>query len=396
MLKSIDTSTIHFIAIIFNLFLILVLFLNKSDKRHNLLFRELGAGYSFVTIGMIFLYFFIDSENVVTLLLVPLLSNIGFYFFFRSLYTFVNDREVYKEKRNAGITALLLSITYLLVFLKLLPMLILYVVTLIFSIVITGLIVHQVYIEYKKSVSNSAMFLLIINSLMILMLVLLLINSFLRAANIILIFDWLLQVWIYSSFMMYFFMYIVGLLWLTSDETISYYSKMALYNPVTGLPNLRYFKDMFLVEYANLYRRQSEFSIVVADVDHFASINQKEGYTAADYCLKEIAYQMRSKIRKGDLICHHNGDEFYFLFPYSKLEETISIIERIQQQVKHLDIKFEQKTLSITLSFGVLHTNRHDLVFEDLINFAQIEMMKAKTDGRDQYKIIEMYEDIKE
>jgi diguanylate cyclase (GGDEF)-like protein len=122
--------------------------------------------------------------------------------------------------------------------------------------------------------------------------------------------------------------------------------------------------------------------VIVADLDHFKSINDTRGHTAGDAVLKEVAYLLRKQLRAFDLAYRLGGEEFLILVPGSDLEHTAGLAERLREGV-HAGAAIGG--VSVTLSLGVA-ASEHDEPFDYPSVFAKADaaLYRAKRGGRNQ------------
>jgi diguanylate cyclase (GGDEF)-like protein len=120
--------------------------------------------------------------------------------------------------------------------------------------------------------------------------------------------------------------------------------------------------------------------VIVADLDHFKSINDTRGHTAGDIVLKEVAYLLRKQLRAFDLAYRLGGEEFLILVPGSDLEHTAELAERLRAGVA---ANLIGGGLSVTMSLGA-GASAQDERFDYATVFAKADaaLYRAKRSGR--------------
>ncbi len=149
----------------------------------------------------------------------------------------------------------------------------------------------------------------------------------------------------------------------------------SLTDPLTGLGNRRRL-DMFmetLIPY--IERRNSTFSIIILDIDHFKKYNDTYGHRAGDEVLKSVSNTIIKLIRGEDLGIRFGGEEFLIILPDTPIEQARSIAERIRLGIK--------EHTPVTISGGVASYNNF-LSFDQIIEMADQSLYTAKNNGRDQ------------
>ena len=127
--------------------------------------------------------------------------------------------------------------------------------------------------------------------------------------------------------------------------------------------------------------------IILADIDHFKSINDTHGHPWGDFVLSRFANIVVENKRAEDLVARYGGDEFIIL-PRGVVSQEIlhAYCERIRQAVENFKFSFDSAPAGVTVSIGFhfKKIDRHDpeTVVSDLIHHADQALYLAKTNGR--------------
>ncbi len=89
----------------------------------------------------------------------------------------------------------------------------------------------------------------------------------------------------------------------------------ALVDNLTGLYNHRYFYEAVVREISRSNRHGSQVSVMLFGLDGFKDFNLGRGHFEGDRVLKEIAAELRSTARQGDIVARYGGEEFAVLLP---------------------------------------------------------------------------------
>ena len=92
------------------------------------------------------------------------------------------------------------------------------------------------------------------------------------------------------------------------------YQDAALCDALTGLPNRAHFLQR-LRAMCEREDRSDPFAVLFLDLDGFKDINDRHGHATGDAVLREVAADLRARLREGDFIARLGGDEFVVLLP---------------------------------------------------------------------------------
>jgi diguanylate cyclase (GGDEF)-like protein len=98
---------------------------------------------------------------------------------------------------------------------------------------------------------------------------------------------------------------------------------------LTGLLNRGGFLAAATRERAIAERTGSPLTLAVLDLDGFKQINDSEGHAAGDRLLAELGRQWRARLRAGDILGRHGGDEFVLLLPATARAEADGVLARL-------------------------------------------------------------------
>ncbi len=157
--------------------------------------------------------------------------------------------------------------------------------------------------------------------------------------------------------------------------------QLSIRDALTGLYNRRYLFEQAenILKLARRYKRP--FSVVMLDVDHFKSINDRFLHHTGDLVLKELANLLRLALRDADPIARYGGEEFAILLPETPLENAVIACERLRESIMSFNWASIHPQLSVTVSLGLASDNNCEKV-EDLFKIADAQLYKAKQAGR--------------
>lgn len=130
-----------------------------------------------------------------------------------------------------------------------------------------------------------------------------------------------------------------------------------------------------------LRRKGLAMTVVMVDIDHFKSVNDKYGHASGDEVLKSVAMILKVNLREYDLLGRLGGEEFAIALE-GDMEKALRIAERLRQAASSLKFTFADRPTNVTASFGIAEL-RCDEDFTEALNRADTALYAAKTAGRD-------------
>ena len=157
----------------------------------------------------------------------------------------------------------------------------------------------------------------------------------------------------------------------------------AMYDPLTGLLTRGAFFEIGEHEGARARRSRTPMSIVMADIDHFKSINDRFGHPGGDEVLREVARRLLATFRKEDAVGRYGGEEFVALAVGCDGDDALRLAERFRQAVSGLPFMIGSEHLDVTTSVGVATGTAGEAV-DALVRAADEALYRAKAGGRNQ------------
>lgn len=154
--------------------------------------------------------------------------------------------------------------------------------------------------------------------------------------------------------------------------------RLSITDPLTNVYNRRFFMQMLKQEIERTRRTGRAFSIVMLDLDHFKSINDRFGHAVGDLVLKTIAGVVSKRVRKTDILARWGGEEFIILLPETPVESAANLAEELRATLSSLTM---QEVGHVTASFGVAGYAPSDTV-DTVIMRADHTLYEAKAAGR--------------
>jgi diguanylate cyclase (GGDEF)-like protein len=165
-------------------------------------------------------------------------------------------------------------------------------------------------------------------------------------------------------------------------------SEMSVIDEVTGIFNRRYFNQHVTTEWNTALRHKTPLSILLMDIDHFKKYNDTYGHQAGDECLKAVASEMKSFLRRSsDFVARFGGEEFIAITLGLDEDNAFSIADKLRGTIEILRIPNKGSGVSeyVTVSCGIVTViPSKEQSIREVIKLADDALYEAKANGRNQ------------
>lgn len=168
---------------------------------------------------------------------------------------------------------------------------------------------------------------------------------------------------------------------MVKDHHLHIYRRAATTDHLTGLPNRRAFLQGATDLCARLGRRREAVTLMMFDLDHFKSINDRFGHAIGDEALKVFAQVLTTSMRASDIMGRLGGEEFAVIVP-GNIEVAEKIAERIRSGFEEAGKVIAGHAIGGTVSIGAACACEPVVDLDALINRADAALYDAKHGGR--------------
>ena len=158
--------------------------------------------------------------------------------------------------------------------------------------------------------------------------------------------------------------------------------KLATIDSMTGLYNRRHFMALAAAEWSRFQRYYRPLSVLMIDVDHFKSVNDRYGHATGDEALIAVANACMEGKRSSDIVGRLGGEEFAMLLPETDLYQARIVAERVRKNVAARSLTTHAVHFNVTASIGLAAATVSMSGFEALLNAADEALYQAKEQGR--------------
>jgi len=168
----------------------------------------------------------------------------------------------------------------------------------------------------------------------------------------------------------------------------SHLEKHAVTDSLTGMVNHEHVFSELQQAIIKTQAEQAPLCIVMADIDHFKSVNDNHGHLAGDGVLKEVASRIKNSLRGFDIVGRYGGEEFLLILNRADLQTARMVAERIRSRIAATPIDLPETLLDVTISMGVAMVKPDEDV-NSLVERADKALYNAKENGRNQVALAE-------
>ena len=174
------------------------------------------------------------------------------------------------------------------------------------------------------------------------------------------------------------------------ESMLHHVESLAITDPLTGLFNRRRFADVLRREVAVTRRYKNSLALLMIDLDHFKTVNDRFGHDAGDEVLRAIATALGSGLREVDLAARYGGEEFAVIMPHTTKANAEIVAQRVAAQIAALEHQFQGEKVALTASIGIAEVaDLNEPNSENLIKAADVALYEAKRGGRNRIVLFE-------
>lgn len=159
--------------------------------------------------------------------------------------------------------------------------------------------------------------------------------------------------------------------------------RLTVIDGLTQVHNRRYLTEFLERETGRSRRFGRPLALIMMDIDHFKTINDRFGHLVGDLTLRELCSRVKALARRDELFARYGGEEFALVLPESDLTSARAVAERVRLAVEKTPFAFNGISTAVTISLGVsVTTPTAPLCASEIIARADANLYKAKAAGR--------------
>lgn len=172
-----------------------------------------------------------------------------------------------------------------------------------------------------------------------------------------------------------------GFVMLVNDRLRAELASLANVDPLTSALNRRAFMEEATRALARERRLQHPSALLMLDLDHFKSVNDRYGHVLGDHALERFAARLRGRLRAGDVFGRYGGEEFVVLLPGADAGAAYSLAEHLRARIAEVPFALDGGEARLTVSIG-LAVDSGEGGIPELIEAADWALYRAKDRGR--------------
>lgn len=161
-------------------------------------------------------------------------------------------------------------------------------------------------------------------------------------------------------------------------ESARQHREQAQRDPLTGLGNRRYFRELAAVELHRTRRYRRPLSLIYLDVDGFERVNEKDGYAAGDMILSAMGNVLTNAFRASDVVARIAGDEFALMLPETSGEGAQVVAGKLRERLAEALKKTGQQ---VSFSIAIIGFEDGAVSLDPVLQQADAAMLEAKRTG---------------
>ena len=157
----------------------------------------------------------------------------------------------------------------------------------------------------------------------------------------------------------------------------------ATHDSLTSLFNRGVIIDLLARELSRTRREKGCTTVLLGDLDHFKSVNDRYGHLVGDEVLREVAKRLLGVVRSYDFVGRYGGEEFLVVLNNCDIAHAFARAEQIRHAIANFHVQTSRGPLPVTMSLGVLSSSDWNLhMVEEILEQVDLGLYRAKAAGR--------------
>lgn len=125
------------------------------------------------------------------------------------------------------------------------------------------------------------------------------------------------------------------------------------YDGLTGLLNHRAIKERLVQAIGRASTNKEQLSVAMIDIDNFKKVNDTYGHPAGDQVIRSLAWMVKQRLRKTDIVGRYGGEEFMVILPGADCQQAFEVLDRIRRDFGLIKYPFNDGWFDARFSAGL-------------------------------------------
>jgi diguanylate cyclase (GGDEF)-like protein len=169
---------------------------------------------------------------------------------------------------------------------------------------------------------------------------------------------------------------------LKTSEAFERMRETSTVDPLTGCSTRAHGLHRLEIELRRAQRSGKQASVLLLDLDHFKTVNDRYGHPCGDAVLAQVGRTMMQTLRASDIRCRWGGEEFLIVLPETGLEAAKRVADAICHRIADARVIYGSEEVRVTVSVGVTVTRPGEVHTQNLLLRVDAALYRAKNEGR--------------
>jgi diguanylate cyclase (GGDEF)-like protein len=175
---------------------------------------------------------------------------------------------------------------------------------------------------------------------------------------------------------------------LITADSVDRLRETSIRDPLTGCATRSHGLERLGIELKRAGRSGAPVALLMVDIDHFKSVNDRFGHHAGDAVLSAVGRTMLQTLRVSDVRARWGGEEFLIVLPETALEPARQVAESLLRKIAAAPIQLKDGPVRVTASIGLTLARPGEEDAEAMIGRADRALYRAKAEGRACVRIV--------
>jgi diguanylate cyclase (GGDEF)-like protein len=175
---------------------------------------------------------------------------------------------------------------------------------------------------------------------------------------------------------------------LKSTQDVEVFREASVVDLLTGASTRREGLQRLQAEAKRAQRTNATMAVLMIDLDHFKSVNDRHGHAVGDTLLTAIGETLARTLRATDVRCRWGGEEFLVVLPDTSLAQAQVVATHLLQNLAGTTVPTDKGLVSSTASIGLTVSRPSETDVGRIVNRADMALYQAKNAGRGCVRVV--------